>query len=80
MTEQVIQAWTSVKEGEHCFNPSFQKGKAPIIIIELTWGWAISTPILLVSESEESLYHNHLSGTSSWESDVSVNNIFKDFR
>ena len=36
------------------------------------------TPIPSVSESEGLLYHNHSSGTSSWESDVSVNNIFKD--
>jgi len=35
-------------------------------------------PILLDFESEESLYHNHSSGTSSWESDVSVSDIFID--
>jgi len=38
----------------------------------------VSTPILSASESEESLYHNHSSGTSSWESDISIDNIFKD--
>jgi len=38
----------------------------------------VSTPVPSASESEESLYHNHLSGTSSWESDVSVGNIFKE--
>jgi len=38
----------------------------------------VSTPIPSASESEESLYHNHSSGTSSWESDVSVENIFKE--
>ena len=38
----------------------------------------MSTPIPSASESEESLYHNHSSGTSSWESDVSVRNIIKD--
>jgi len=38
----------------------------------------VSTPILSASESEESLYHNHSSSTSSWESDVSVGDIFKD--
>jgi len=38
----------------------------------------VSTPILSASESEKSLYHNHLSGTSSWESDVSVSSIFKE--
>ena len=38
----------------------------------------MSTPILSASESEESLYHNNPSGTSSWESDVSIGNIFKD--
>jgi len=32
----------------------------------------VSTPILSASESEESLYHDHSSGTSSWESEVSV--------
>ena len=38
----------------------------------------MSTPIPSASESEESLYHNHSSGTSSWESDVSIGNIFKE--
>ena len=38
----------------------------------------MSSPILSVSESKGSLYHNHLSDTSSWESDVSVGDIFKD--
>jgi len=38
----------------------------------------VSTPILSFSESEKSLYHNHTSGTSSWESDISVSGIFKD--
>jgi len=28
--------------------------------------------------SEESLYHDHSSGTSSWESDVSIGDIFID--
>jgi len=36
----------------------------------------VSTPIPSASESEESLYHNHSSGTLSWESDVSVGNLF----
>ena len=38
----------------------------------------VSTPILSASESEELLYHDHSSGTSSWESDVGVGDIFKD--
>ena len=38
----------------------------------------MSTPIPSASKIEESLYHNHSSGTSSWELDVSVDNIFKD--
>jgi len=37
----------------------------------------VSTPIPSASESEESLCHNHSSGTSLWESDISVSNIFK---
>jgi len=40
----------------------------------------VSTPIPSAFESEGSLYHNHSLGTSSWESDVSVGNIFKNFR
>jgi len=39
----------------------------------------VLTLILSTSESEESLHHNHSSGMSSWESDVSVGNIFKEF-
>jgi len=38
----------------------------------------VSTLILSASESEGSLHHNHSSGMSSWESDVSVDNIFKE--
>jgi len=38
----------------------------------------VSTPISSAAKSKESLYQNHSSGTSSWESDVSVVNIFKD--
>jgi len=38
----------------------------------------MSTAISSASESEESLYHDHSSSTSSWESDVSVGDIFKD--
>ena len=38
----------------------------------------MSTPIPSGSKSKESLYHDHSSGTSSWESDISVGAIFKD--
>jgi len=38
----------------------------------------VSTLTPSASESEGLLYHNHSSGMSSWESDVSVGNIFKD--
>ena len=38
----------------------------------------MSTPVPSSSESEESLCHNYSSGTSSWESDVSVGNIFRE--
>jgi len=38
----------------------------------------VSTPIPSAFESEELLHHNHSLGTLSWESDVSVGNIFKD--
>jgi len=38
----------------------------------------VSTPISPASKSDESLYHNHSLGTSLWESDVSVSNIFKE--
>ena len=38
----------------------------------------VSTPIPSGSESEESLYHDHLSDTSSWELDINVGAIFED--
>ena len=38
----------------------------------------MSTQISSASESEESLYHYRSSGISSWESDVSVGNIFNE--
>jgi len=37
----------------------------------------MSTSIPSGSESEKLLYHDHSSDTSSWESDVSVDNIFE---
>jgi len=55
------------------------KGKAPDYYHRTRRGLGyVSTPIQSASKSKESLYHNHSSGTSSWESDVSVSNIFKD--
>jgi len=55
------------------------KGKAPDYYHRTRRGLGyVSTPIVSASESEESLYHNHSSGTSSWESDVSVGNIFRE--
>ena len=38
----------------------------------------MSTPISSASESEKSIYHYCSLGTSSWESDVSISNIFKE--
>jgi len=29
-------------------------------------------------QSQQSIYHDHLSGTSSWESDVTIGTIFKN--
>ena len=55
------------------------KGKAPDYYHRTLRGLGyVSTPIPSASESEESLYLNHSSDTSSWESGVSVGNIFKD--
>jgi len=38
----------------------------------------VSTLIPSASDSEKSLGHDYSSGTSSWESDVSVGNIFRE--
>jgi len=55
------------------------KGKAPDYYHWTRRGLGyVSTLILSAFEFEESLNHNHSSGTSSWESDFSVDNIFKD--
>jgi len=55
------------------------KGKAPDYYHRARKGLGyVSTRIPSASESEGSLYHNHSSGMSSWESDISVDNIFKD--
>jgi len=37
----------------------------------------VSTPFLSNSRSDEEVYHDSLSATSSWDSDVSVGVIFK---
>ena len=53
------------------------KGKTPDYYYRTHRGLGyVSTPIS--SESEESLYHNYSSGTSSWESDVSIGNLFRE--
>ena len=55
------------------------KGKTPDYYHRTRRGLGyVSTPIPSASESEESLCHNCSSGTSSWESDVSVGNIFRE--
>ena len=53
------------------------KGKAPDYYHRTRRGLGyVSNPIPSVSESEESLYHDYSSGTSSWDSDVSIGNLF----
>ena len=37
----------------------------------------VSSPVLLDSESEKEVYHDNLSATSSWDSDVSIGDIFE---
>ena len=55
------------------------KGKTPDYYHRTRRGLGyISTPAPSNSDSEESLYHDYSSGTSSWESDVSVGNIFRE--
>ena len=55
------------------------KGKTPSYYHRTRGGFGyVATPIPSASKSEGSLCHNHSSGTSSWESDVSVGNIFEE--
>jgi len=55
------------------------KGKTPDYYHRTRRGLGyVSTPIPSASESEESLYNDYSSGTSSWESDVSVSNLFEE--
>jgi len=49
-----------------------------LFIIKLTGGWLCVNSNPSASKSEESLYHNHSSSMSSWESNVNVGNIFKE--
>ena len=56
------------------------KGKTPDYYHRTRRGLGyVSTPISSASDYEELLYHYRSLGTSSWESDVSVSNIFKEF-
>ena len=73
----MVLVWTSVKEEEHYLDLSFRKGRPPDYYHRTRRGLGyVSTPIPSASESEESLYHDYSSGMSSWESDVSINNLF----
>jgi len=59
--------------------PLVPRGKTPEYYHRTRRGLGyVSTPIPSASESDESLYHDHSSCTSSWESDVSVDDIFKN--
>jgi len=61
------------------FRPFIPKGKTPDYYHRTHMGLGyVSTLIPSASEFEESLYHNYSSGTSSWESDVSIGNIFRE--
>jgi len=55
------------------------KGKAPDYYHQTRRGLGyVSTPVPSASDSEGPSGHNCSSDTSSWESDVSVSNIFKE--
>jgi hypothetical protein len=54
------------------------KGKAPDYYHKTRRGLSyVSTPPSSDQESEDCTYHDHSSGTSSWDSDVSIGDIFK---
>ena len=55
------------------------KGKAPDYCHKTRRGLDyVSTSIRSDFKYEESLYHDHSSGTSSWESNIDVGDIFRD--
>ena len=55
------------------------KGKAPDYYHRTRRGLGyVSTPVPSASDSRESSGHDYSSGTSSWESDVSIGNIFRE--
>ena len=55
------------------------KGKSPYYYHRTRRGLGyVSTPIPSASESEKLLCHNYSFGTSSWESDFSVGNLFEE--
>jgi len=67
-------------EGRQTVLRSFMpRGKAPDYYQKTRRGLGyVSAPSLSDFKSEESLYHDHSSGTSSWESDVSLGTIFEN--
>ena len=74
----MVSAWT-LQRKKNIASILHSKRKAPDYYHQTRRGLDyVSTPILSASESKESLYHNHSLGTLSWESSVSVDNIFKD--
>jgi len=69
---------TSVKKDEHYFDPLCRKGKAPDFYHKIRRGLGyVSTPISPDFESEKWVHHDHSLEASSWESDVSIGDIFK---
>ena len=70
--------WTWAKKEEHYFDLSFRKG-SPWLLPSNSQGFGLYVNSNSVSLWVwKSLYHNHSSGASSWESDISVGNLFEE--
>ena len=70
-------ALISAKESEHYSVHLYQKAKTPITLTRPKGLGYVSTLVSLDPEPEEEVYRDNLSAISSWNSDISVGNIFK---
>ena len=72
------RALISAKESEHYFVHLYQKAKTPDYYHKTRRGLGyLCMPVLSDSESDEEVYCDSSSATSSWDSNVSVGGIFE---
>jgi len=70
-------ALISAKKNEYYFVPLYRKAKNPITAIRPEGDSVMYLPISSDPKSKKEVYHDSSSAMSSWDSDVSISDIFR---